>query len=63
MFQFTGFLYPPYVFRREWYGMTRTRFTYSEIRGSKLAWQLPRLIAACNVLFGFQRQGIHRVPF
>ena len=36
-----GSLRVPYVFRHRWHGMTRTRLSHSEIRGSKLAWQLP----------------------
>ncbi len=31
----------PYVFRHRRHGMTRARFSHSEIRGSTLAWQLP----------------------
>jgi hypothetical protein len=41
MFQFPRFPYAPYVFRHARHGMTRARFTHSDIRGSTLAWQLP----------------------
>jgi hypothetical protein len=41
MFQFPRFPYAPYIFRHARHGMTRARFTHSEIRGSTLAWQLP----------------------
>ena len=43
-------LYPSYVFRWEWLGITRAGLPHSEIPGFKVVCTYPRLIAAYHVL-------------
>ena len=49
-FSSPGRLYPPYIFRWKWHGMTRARFPDSEISGSKPVIGSPKLIADYHVL-------------
>ena len=63
MFQFPSFPPDTYVFSAGRLGITPARFPYSEIPGSKLAWQLPEAYRSRTTSFiGSQRQIIHQVP-
>jgi hypothetical protein len=50
MFQFPAFAYPSYVFSERLAGITPRGLPHSEIPGSKLVCNSPRLIAANHVL-------------
>jgi hypothetical protein len=54
MFQFPEFALQPYVFRLQFLDVTPRWFPYSEIAGSKFAYNSPTLIAVSHVFHRFR---------